>query len=444
MPTIPDQALSSTLTRRMFSLGALTAVLSACGGGDDNDEAPPTAPLITTQPGNVSIMSGAIATFRVAAQSAAPLSYQWYRNGFPIEGAKTAELSVGPVNGSESGSSFFVVVANSAGTVQSATATLLIQVAEGIALAQGVLSMLSKDNTVVGFGKGGDVFVWERGSSPKPQDPMRLVRLASDRTPRPLLGNKQTLDLNSPWRVSVLEHSDGNLYVSESYVTGGGAPNLFRGGYGKIHRITPDGGHSVIYHYRTAATAITPVVLAEGPGAKLYALNLNNVSVYEIQNTGALSQATVLTKEPIEDLGMSFARNPYLNMATTKTGGIFVSPVGTVIKPVYDAFGGAPVSGLASAGNHIYGLVTDANGYVSLVRRNPEGLSEQIAGGVATTESGAPEVGPLSGSLGNAFRIRLVGITPEGSIVLGEIDFDGYSPQDFRYGRYFVVTPPKI
>lgn len=165
------------------------------------------------------------------------MAYQWLRDGSPITGATAPEFSVGPVNGFDSGSTFSVQVSNAAGTMQSVSATLMVTAAEGIALAQGALSILSKDHTAVGFSKGGDIFVWERGPSPAGQNPMNLIRLASDGTRRPLLGKKQALDLNSPWRISVLEHSDGSIYVSESYVIGGGI-NLFRGGYGRIHRIT--------------------------------------------------------------------------------------------------------------------------------------------------------------------------------------------------------------
>ena len=77
--------------RRNFShiLAALvTATLAACGGDGGSPYSPPstttpsaTAPTISTQPANVSVVSGNTATFTVAASGTAPLTYQWQKNG---------------------------------------------------------------------------------------------------------------------------------------------------------------------------------------------------------------------------------------------------------------------------------------------------------------------------------------------------------------------------
>jgi hypothetical protein len=55
---------------------------------------PPTPPAISTQPGSFSIAEGTTATFRVSATGAAPLSYQWRKNGTGIPGATATELSI--------------------------------------------------------------------------------------------------------------------------------------------------------------------------------------------------------------------------------------------------------------------------------------------------------------------------------------------------------------
>lgn len=435
MPTVS----AAVLNRRIFTIASLATTLSACGGGGNTDDTPLTTPTILTQPGNVSLRAGGVATFRVVAQSEPPMSYQWLRDGSPIAGATTAELSVGPANVSDSGSTFSVRVSNSAGTIQSASATLMVEAAEGIALAQGALSMLSKDQTAVQFGKGGDIFVWERGPSSAGQNPMRLIRLASDGTPRPLLGSKQVLDLNSPWRISVLEHSNGSIYVSESYTTFFGL-NTYAGNYGRIHRITPEGKHSVIYDAATSAIPITPLVLAEGPSARLYSLHLNTVSLYEISETGVPSVVSGLTTEPILNLSMVFAIQPYLNMAVTRGGGVFICNIHNSTEPFFKF---KNVAGMSAIGDYVYALIKEENGYMSLMRRNPDGSTERIAGGVAASESGDPQPGPLAGSLGGG-AIRLVGVLPDGNIVLGRSALSGYSPEDYKYVSYFVVTPPKI
>jgi hypothetical protein len=311
----------------------------------------------------------------------------------------------------------------------------------GIALAQGALSKLSQDQTAVGFGATGDIFVWDRGPSPTEQNSSRLIRLASDGTPRPLLGTKQALDLKSPWRISVLKHSNGNIYVSESYLEQYGL-NVWAGKYGRIHRITPDGTHSVIYDAASAAVPITPLVLAEGRGARLYALHVNTVSLYEISETGTPSLVTALTTEPIANLRMTMGRDPYVTMAMTQDGDTFVSNISNSKPSLYKD---QEANGIVAIGNHIYALVKEKTGAMSLMRRNPDGSTQRIAGGLVASDSLNPQPGPLSGSLGNN-RIQIVGATAEGTIILGRrihVNF-GDSPSDDTFDRYFVVTPPKV
>jgi len=441
MPPISDTLLNAPLSRRTLSLTAFAVTLSACGGGGNSPTS--TLPAITTQPESVSISAGESATFRVVARSDTALSYQWLRNGMPIEKATAAEFSLPLVIATDSGSTFSVRVSNAAGTVQSNTATLSVQFNEGIAPASGALKMIGSDRTVTGFSRSGDIFVWDRGPATEYR-PTQLIRLGRDGTSRALLGSKQTLELASPWRISVLEHSNGNIYVSESYVTSYSI-NVYTGYGGRIHRITPDGSHSVIYDSKTATVPIepiTPVAIVEGPDAELRALHLNTVTLFNIPETGAPTAITSLTNEPVENLPMVFASTPYLNVAATQAGDVFVeSTKKDLIKTQYAPFNDSSVAGIGVIGNHLYALVDDASGYKSLVRRNSDGSTQRIAGGVAAPESGTPQPGPLSGSLGGS-TIRLVGTTPEGTIVLGQRSFSGLSPDDIRYDQYFAVTPP--
>jgi len=86
----------------------------------------PVAPTITTQPGNQTVTAGQTATFTVVAAGTAPLSYQWQKNGVNIAGATATSYTTPVTATSDSGSTFDVVVSNTAGTVTSAAATLTV------------------------------------------------------------------------------------------------------------------------------------------------------------------------------------------------------------------------------------------------------------------------------------------------------------------------------
>jgi len=86
-----------------------------------------TAPTITVQPGAQAVAAGGTATFAVTASGTAPLSYQWYRDTTPVDGATAATLTLNAVTAAMAGS-YAVVVSNSAGTATSAAATLTVNV----------------------------------------------------------------------------------------------------------------------------------------------------------------------------------------------------------------------------------------------------------------------------------------------------------------------------
>jgi predicted outer membrane repeat protein len=91
------------------------------------------APTITQQPGDATINAGQSATFTVAASGGAPLSYQWQRADASspttfvnIPGATAASYHVTSTTAADSGDRFRCVVANSAGSATSTTATLVV------------------------------------------------------------------------------------------------------------------------------------------------------------------------------------------------------------------------------------------------------------------------------------------------------------------------------
>jgi hypothetical protein len=87
------------------------------------------APTITTQPVSQSVTVGQAATFSVAANGTAPLSYQWLKNSANIGGATGASYTTPATVAGDNGAKFGVVVGNSAGSVTSTMATLTVTTA---------------------------------------------------------------------------------------------------------------------------------------------------------------------------------------------------------------------------------------------------------------------------------------------------------------------------
>ena len=83
-----------------------------------------TAPSITSQPASQTVTAGQTATFSVSASGTAPLSYQWRKNGTNITGATSSSYTTPATTTADSGSTFSVVVSNSAGSATSNNAVL--------------------------------------------------------------------------------------------------------------------------------------------------------------------------------------------------------------------------------------------------------------------------------------------------------------------------------
>ena len=103
---------------------SVTAAGTSTGGGGGGSS--PVAPTITSEPSSRTVTAGQTATFSVGASGTAPLSYQWEKNGTALSGATGSSYTTPPVQASDSGELFRVVVKNAAGSVTSSSATLTV------------------------------------------------------------------------------------------------------------------------------------------------------------------------------------------------------------------------------------------------------------------------------------------------------------------------------
>ena len=93
------------------------------------------APSITVQPLSLAVTAGQTATFTVIAAGAAPLNYQWQKNGSNIAGAQSSTYITAAATAADNGAAYTVVVSNAAGSVTSSLAVLSVNLAAGQLLA---------------------------------------------------------------------------------------------------------------------------------------------------------------------------------------------------------------------------------------------------------------------------------------------------------------------
>jgi hypothetical protein len=109
-----------------------SALLVACGGRGSSS-APPApvvvAPTITVQPVSTSVSVGQTATFSVTAAGTAPLQYEWRKGGTAIAGATAATYTTPATTTADNGSTFQVMVVNTAGSLSSDAAMLTVTAA---------------------------------------------------------------------------------------------------------------------------------------------------------------------------------------------------------------------------------------------------------------------------------------------------------------------------
>ena len=106
----------------VFTIAA--APVSGGGGGGGGGFAG-SAPAVTTQPADQTVIEGGSATFTVVASGTAPLTYQWRRELVAISGATAATLTLTGVKPADAGA-YSVLIGNALGSTASGPAQLTV------------------------------------------------------------------------------------------------------------------------------------------------------------------------------------------------------------------------------------------------------------------------------------------------------------------------------
>jgi len=112
------------------------------------------APLIVQQPAALDVTAPAEARFAVAASGAAPLTYQWFRDGIALPGAVGASLTIAASRPVDAGR-YVVVVANAGGTATSIEAPLRVSPSAWLANVSVRTTLGASQTVIVGFVVGG-------------------------------------------------------------------------------------------------------------------------------------------------------------------------------------------------------------------------------------------------------------------------------------------------
>ena len=143
------QAGSVTVTATSPGLRAGSATLTIAPIANPAPTA--TAPTVIAQPMSVAVTAGQAAGFSVTASGAAPLAFQWKRNGVAIGGATSPAYQTPATSAADNNAVYSVVVSNSLGSVASNGATLTVDAAAAVAITGQPASLAAVVGQTVQF-----------------------------------------------------------------------------------------------------------------------------------------------------------------------------------------------------------------------------------------------------------------------------------------------------
>jgi len=388
------------------------------------------APTITTQPADQTVIAGQTATLSIVAAGTAPLKYQWQKNGANIAGATGTSYTTPATTVADSGTTFDVVVSNTAGTITSGIATLTVNpvpVAPTITtepVNQTVTVGQTATFSVVAVGSVPLNYQWERNGIDIPG-----ATSASYTT------NKTTIADNSNDYVVRVNNSVGNTISNVAILTVNVPPLI----------LTQPSNMTV-----TAGQTATFVVLSAGTAPLTYQWQRGGVNI-----AGATSASYTTPATALADSGSAFnvvvsnsAGTVTSNAATLTVNPAPVAPtittqpvnqtvkVGQTATFTVAAAGAAPLhyqwqlNGVAIAGATGVSYTTPATTAADSGKRFNV-LVSNVAGSVTSA--------PATLTVGNVSQVTYTITTSAGSN--GSITPSGAIPVISGYSKTFTMIP---
>jgi uncharacterized repeat protein (TIGR03803 family) len=386
-----------------------------------------SVPVITLQPTNQTVLSGATATFRVGAVGNFPLFYQWQLNGnnltdsANIIGTATTILTIANASSVNAGT-YSVIVSNSLGWVSSAGAVLTllkITLTNLYSFAGGPdganPNALVQDTNGIFYGTTQNGGTNGYGT---------IFQLTTNGTPATLYAFTGDGDGAYPM-AGLVQGADGNLYGTASV---GGT-----GDWGTIFNITSGGTFGALHSFTGVADGSFPYAeLMQGVDGSFYGTTLEGGisngwgTVFKITPDGSVSNLYSFTGgadggSPEATLVQGVDGSLY---GTTSEGG--TSSSGTVFKittngtftTLYSFYGssdgGFPYAGVIQAADgNFYGTTGDdgqlGNGTVFKITTN--GILTTLHSFAGGSDGSFPSAGLIQASDGNLYGTTAYGGT---------------------------------
>jgi uncharacterized repeat protein (TIGR03803 family) len=336
-----------------------------------------SVPVITLQPKNQTLPSGATATFQVGAVGNFPLFYQWQLNGNNITdstniiGTTTTILTIANASSVNAGT-YSVIVSNSLGWVSSAGAALTLFTLTNLYSFSGGPDGANPNALVPGA--NGLFYGTTQNGGTNGYGTIFQLQLAPNGAPTNLYSFTGAGDGAFPV-AGLVPGADGNFYGTAS-VGGTG------GDWGTIFKITPGGTFSSIYSFTGVADGGFPYAeLAQGTDGNFYGTTLEGGiskgwgTVFEITPDGLLNSLHSFTggadggsPEAALVQGVDGRLYGTTSEGGTGSGTVFAISTNGALVTLYsftgDSDGGFPYAGVIQAGDrNLYGTTAYGGQY---------------------------------------------------------------------------------